>query len=245
MKLHYGIAVASAKQLNDLPGLEKVDFLELPSFLRDEPDLVIPPVWKKRLLRAGGRREARTLSSLVCAGSGIKLEYFRMFSGCCADFSRWGAKEITLCVDWEAAFSDTDYAVNLREILRCCFGITEKYRLKPVLELRIPGSAVLDPAQFIKFRNSLLIPVRTLVDLHPHEPGALEFLEKFSAAMPFDSSCFRISFDAVGGNYLTVKLLDKICQYIRPAGAETPQICFYPGKNADREAYLLLETVMQ
>lgn len=245
MKLCYGIAVASIRQLSELPKLDKVDFLELPSVLRDESNPVIPSIWKKRLFRACGRRETRTLSSLVEAGSGIKQEYFRMFASCCADFFRWGASEISLGVDWESVFASADYAMKLREILRCCFGITEKYRLKPVFELRIPGSAGLTPENFLRFRNSLLIPVRTLIDFHPHEPGALELLEKFTSSLPFDSNRFRISFDASGGNYLTPNLLEKIRRNIRPVGAEAAQICFYPGRNADKEAFTLLEAVMQ
>ncbi len=244
MKLHLGISVASLKQLAELPELRTAVFLELPFGLCGQPDLVLPEFWKNRFRRAGGRSEGRTLNSLVEAGGVMRREFFRMFSRNCAAIAALNATEISLTVDWENAFADAGYADGLRDILRCCYGIAFKYSLTPVIELRIPGSAVITPLQFIRFRDSLMIPVRTLIDLHPHEPGSLEILETFSGKFHFECSKFRISFDASGGNYLTVKLLDRIKNCIHPVGCEIPEICFYPGRNADRESFQALQPVI-
>lgn len=244
MKLRYGITVASMRQLAELPELKKAAFLELPSTLREQSDFKLPAAWKSRFKRVTGRSEARTLSSLIDAKKSILIDFLRVFSGCCENFAKLGASEITLGVDWEAAFSDPAYAREISSILRSCFGITEKHALALILELRVPGSAAAGGMGFYRFRNSLMIPVRTLVDLHPHEPGALELMERFSAAMPFECDKLRISFDASGGNYLTEKLLARICKCVRPAGAAIPEITLYPGENADREAFAALGEVI-
>lgn len=244
MKLLYGIAVASVNQLAELPELKKAAFLEVPSSLRELPDFRIPMAWKRRFRRVTGRSEARTLSSLIDAKKSIQIDFLRVFAGCCEYFSKLGAAEISLGVDWEAAFSDPGYALKVRDILRSCYGITEKYSLTPILELRIPGSAAAGGMDFYRFRNSLMIPVRVLIDLHPHEPGALELMERFSATMPFVCDKLRISFDAAGGNYLTGKLLERICKCVRPAGVAIPEISFYPGRSADHDAFAALNSVI-
>lgn len=245
MKLHYGIAVTSSRQLAELPELKGADFLEISSGMIQTPDFAVPKGWKKRLFRAGGRSEARTFSALIGAGSGMMLEFYRLFSANCGEFVRLGIREVTLAVDWETLLSDEGYANDLRDVIRCCYGILTRYQLQLLLELRIPGVISARPMDFLKFRNSLLMPVRTLIDLHPHEPGALELLAEFSAKMPFDSSRFRLSFDSSGGNYLSANLLEKIKESIRPVGKEIPEICFYPGRSADKAAYELLDAVMR
>lgn len=237
MKLHIGISIATAGQLAELPELKKVDLLELPFSLCGQPEFTLPKSWKNRLHRISGRSESRTLNSLIDTGNVMRREFYRLFSRNCAVASSLKAGEVTLAIDWEYAFDNAGYAAELREILRCCYGIAFKFSLTPVIELRIPGSAVLKPADFIRLRNSWMIPVRTLIDLHPHEPGSLEMLENFFAANRFECNKFRISYDAAGGNYLTVKLLDRIKNCICPVGSEIPELCFYPGRNADREAF--------
>lgn len=244
MKIDYGIAVTSVRQLTELPELERADFLELPSSCVQAPDFILPKAWQSRVFRISSRSEARTFSAMIGAGRKMAVDFCRLFARRCEDCAALGVKEITLTVDWESLMNDADYADKLREILRCCYGIVEKYHLTAVLELRIPGFIAGMPHDFLRFRNSLLFPVRTLVDLHPHEPGALELLNTYAKAMPFDVSRFRVSFDALGGNYLTVGLLDKIRSVIRPVGGEIPQICFYPGRSADKAAFAALDAVI-
>lgn len=244
MKIDYGVAVTSIRQLVELPELKRADFLELPSSCVQSPDFVLPKFWQSRVFRISSRSEARTFSAMIGAGRKMAVDFCRLFGRRCEDCSELGIKEITLTVDWESLMNDPAYADMLREILRCCYGIVEKYRLTAVLELRIPGLIAGMPKDFLRFRNSLLFPVRTLVDLHPHEPGALELLETYAGSMPFDVSRFRVSFDAAGGNYLTVGLLDRIRNVIRPVGGENPQICFYPGRSADKSAFAALEAVI-
>ena len=89
-----------------------------------------------------------------------------------------------------------------------------------------------------------MFPVRTLIDLHPHEPAALDMLARLYDRMPFECDNFRISFDAAGGNYMSGKLLEMIRRSLRQVGPEIPEICFYPGRNADKTAFELLSTVI-
>lgn len=237
MKPLRGITVTSRRQLAALPELRHADFLELPASFADDADLVIPPAWRRRFTRAECRGEARTFSAVIDAVSGIRNDFFRVFAARCEKCAALGARAITLGIDWENLFDDPGYAAKLREVLRCCFGIAAGHRQLVLLELRTPGIAAGRPAEFRRFRDSLLYPVRTLIDLHPHEPGALEALEKFSAALPSDVSHCRISFDAAGGNYLSAKLRERITAAIRPVGAENTSLCFYPGGDAGPEVF--------
>jgi len=244
VKLNFGIAVASNRQLAELPVAGKFDFLELPSVSRIQPDFILPQAWKRRFMRVSCRAETRTLGVLIDAGSSMTKEFYRVFSAGCTEFAKLGAKEISLGIDWENVFNDEKFSASLSDILRCCYGIIYRNTLIPVIELRVPGIAAGNIERFLRFRNRLLIPARTLVDLHPHEPGALELFERFAAEAPFECSRVRVSFDAAGGKYLTAKLLEKIISGIHRVGAETPDICFYPGRTADRAVFAALETVI-
>ncbi|MBR2720714.1 MAG: hypothetical protein IKB74_05195 [Lentisphaeria bacterium] len=245
MKINYGIAVSSFRQLSELPELKKAGFLEVASNCIQSPDFVLPRAWKNRLNRVTNRSEARTFSAMIGSGRGVMKEFYRVFSRNCEAYARLGVTEITLTVDWETVVNDSDYADELREVLRCCYGIIYRNRQTALLEMRIPGFISSIPENFIQFRNSLLFPVRTLIDFHPHEPGALEMLTAFAKKMPFDSSRFRVSFDASGGNYLSSNLLEKILSSLHIVGKEIPEICFYPGRSADKAAFAALEAVLQ
>ena len=245
MKLRYGFSIGSAAQLSELPAASKADFLELSSALFDSVEL--PPFASRRqgkIQRFNGRYEAKTLNSLVGAGHGVFMDFYREFSRRCAFFSSLGIREVALKPDWESAVSDTEYAGELRKILQCCFGITAKFNLSVLLELRIPGNAANFPDKLLKFRNSLMYPLHLLIDLHPHEPGALDNFAAFSAAMPFESDRLRLSFDAGNGNYVSGKLLEVIRKSVRKGGANPPEICFSPGESAGKELFTDLEQVM-
>lgn len=244
MKLHYGISVASAGQLSELPDFAAADFLELPSYFCEACRISVPEKWKTRVRRFSCRRESAALISLMDAGSAVQMDFFREFGGCCAAFAAVGVKEVSLGIDWETVLSGNCQLDRLRKILACCFGITSKYGMRVLLELRIPGTAANDIMGFLKFRNSLMFPVRTLIDLHPHEPAALDMLARLYDRMPFECDNFRISFDAAGGNYMSGKLLEMIRRSLRQVGPEIPEICFYPGRNADKTAFELLSTVI-
>ena len=245
MKINYGITVSSLRQLSELPDLKKAGFLEISSSCFRTPGFVVPAGWKKRLFRVSTRSEARTFGALIDSGRGVKMEFYRLFARNCEEYTSIGIREITMTVDWETVTNDDLYADKMREVLRCCYGIMFEHRLTAVLELRIPGFISSQPLEFLKFRDSLLFPIRTLVDFHPHEPGALELLSSYAAAMPFDSSRFRVSFDASGGNYLSGNLLEKIREKLHAVGKEVPEIAFYPGRSADKAAFAALESVLK
>lgn len=245
MKINYGIAVSSVRQLSELPDLKKAGFLEVSSNCIQSSDFILPKAWKKRLCRVSSRSEARTFNAMIGSGRGVMMEFYRIFSRYCEDYAASGVSEITLTVDWENVVNDTVYADKLREVLRCCYGIIARNNQSAILEMRIPGFVSSMPEKFIQFRNSLLFPIRTLIDFHPHEPGALEMLAEFARKMPFESSRFRVCYDASGGNYLTSNLLEKIQDSLRIVGKEVPEICFYPGRSAEKSAFTALETVLQ
>jgi hypothetical protein len=244
VKLNFGIAVASNRQLAELPAVGKINFLELPSVSRIQPDFILPQQWKRRFMRVSCRAETRTLGALIDAGYSMTREFYRVFSAGCTEFAKLGAKEISLGIDWESVFDNEKFSASVSDILRCCYGIIYRNRLTPLIELRLPGVAAGQVEKFLRFRNRLLIPARTLVDLHPHEPGALELMEKFSAVLPFEVSRIRVSFDASEGNYLSPKLLERIKACIRPVGKEIPELCFYPGRSADKSAFAALSAVL-
>lgn len=237
--------VSSLRQLSELPELKKAGFLEISSSCFRTPGFVVPAGWKKRLLRVSTRSEARTFGALIGAGRGVMMEFYRLFARNCEEYARMGVREIAMTVDWETLTGDDLYADKLRDVLRCCYGIMSEYKLCALLELRIPGFISSRPVEFRKFRNSLLLPIRTLIDFHPHEPGALELLSDYAAEMPFDTSRFRVSFDASGGNYLSDNLLEKIQEKLHAVGKEIPEISFYPGRSADKTAFAELEAVLK
>lgn len=245
MKLQYGVTVLSLQQLNELPSLKWADFLECPSLLAAQADFAVPVAWKKRFYRISGRNESRTLASLVDSTIPMQLEFYRFFSRNCAVFRQSGIREFSLNLDWEMIFSIPGYQEKLREILSSCFGIFHRYMLIPVIELRIPGIISLHPEEFMAFRRSLLYPVRTLIDLHPHEPGALDSIQDFARILPFECSNFRISYDAAGGNYFTAGLLECIKNVIHPVGVEAAKVCFNPGRNAEKDVFSALEAILQ
>jgi hypothetical protein len=244
VNLNYGVSVSSERQLLELPELRQADFLELNCQLLDSPDFFLPPAWRGRVFRCSGRSESRAFSALVEAGASIQQDFYRVFSRRCEKFSQLGGRELSFCIDLENTFSEVEYAAKLRKILSCCFGIMEKYRLQPLLEVRVPGIAASRRDDLIKFMNSLLYPVRLLTDIHPHEPGALELLGEFLDKLHYESGRLRISFDGDGGNYLSDKLLERLRSFIRPVGREVPDICFYPGRNADKTVFAALASVM-
>ncbi|MBE6390243.1 MAG: hypothetical protein E7043_08765 [Lentisphaerae bacterium] len=237
MKLRYGVSVSTIKQLQELPGLPEIDFLEITPALREHPEFSIPEKWKKRICRASGRSEARSLDSLVYAGATMRQEFFRYWGSVCDKLTETGISQVTLGIDWETISNDLHYASVMRDMLRCCFGIAQKHDLSLLLEVRIPGGIAGRVMEFVKFRNSLLLPVKNVIDLHPHEPGALASVGEIFEKLPFDCSNFRVSVDVSGGNCLTGQLLERIKKCLCRIGPEVPEICFYPGSNADKTAY--------
>lgn len=197
-----------------------------------DADFTLPAFWKKKTLFIRNSSDRKFFSTLPDAGSGVRQDFYRLCEQRFAAAEALNAQYATFAPELEY-----DSEANTGKILRNAFGVyfgfAEKYRIPLALELRIPSNAAAAPDKFCKYKHALLYPLRTMCVLHPHEPGALEAMENFSAQCKFDCDMLRVCFDAASGNYLSGTLLNKILTFIRPAGSAAPVLIFDPGKNAD------------
>ena len=245
MKIRYGISINNDGEINDLPDLPAIELVEVPGDQWSNADFVLPARWRQKELWIRNSDDIRFFRSLPDAGSGVRQEFYRLFTQRCQTAAANNAFASSLAPDLENALHDPAYAAKLHDTLGVCFGIAEKIRLPLTLELRIPGAAAADPAGYLRFKHSLLYPLRTLCAIHPHEPGALEALEKFAGECKFDCDIFRVSFDAASGNYLSDNLFSRLRQFIRRSGFAAPVIIFDPGHNADKNTYAELNRLAE
>ena len=245
MKIHYGISINDSEDIAGLPPLPAIDLVEVPGDLCSGTDFALPRHWRQKQLWIRNSDDIRFFRSLPDAGFGVRQEFFRLYSRRCQAAAAVNACGCSIAPDLENALNDPEYAVKLRGAMGVCFGIAEKLRLPLTLELRIPGAAAVNPAGFLRFKHTLLYPLRTVCAIHPHEPGALEALEKFTGECQFDSDVFRVCFDAASGNYLSDTLFRKLRQLIRKSGFAAPVIIFDPGPGADSNTYAELNRLAE
>lgn len=242
MKTIYGISF-SDRDISLLPNVPAVQILELSGELATAPGFALPEHLQKKSIIICNSDERKFFNTIPDASSGVRQDFYRLCEHRCAAAENLQAVYATFAPELESAFAVPANPV-LRDAFAMCFGFAEKHRTPLALEVRIPGIAAGATEKFAHFKHSLLYPLRTMCVLHPHEPGALEIMEKFAAELPFDCDMFRIVFDAAAGNYLSGTLLQRILKFIRPAGAVQPVMIFAPGKNADPSVYLELNKLI-
>jgi len=122
------------------------------------------------------------------------------------------AKWASLDLDVSGATGDHAHTGKLRRFLGMIGGAV--YRMDPeftlFLPVRIPpppgmGAA---PAEVLKLEHELPLPnLRLIFELHPHEPGALDW--KCGGNLRFASRNWRICFHPSSGNYLKAEVLHR------------------------------------
>lgn len=245
MKIHYGVSINSDSGVNDLPDLPALELVEVPGDWCGSAEFALPRKWRRKKLWLRNSDDIRFFRSLPDAGSGVRQEFYRLFAKRCQAAVTANAGCCSLAPDLEYALNEPDHAAKLHRTLGVCFGIAEKCRLPLTLEVRIPGAAAAKTADFLRFKHALLYPLRTICAIHPHEPGALEALEKFAGDCKFDCDIFRVCFDAASGNYLSDNLFNKLRQFLRKSGFADPVIIFDPGCGADKNTYLELNRLAE
>lgn len=243
MKIIYGVAVSGSGDMAALPKVPEFPLLEIPGTLCADPGVCQKRAFHGKKLMINNSSDIRFFRSLPDAGSGVRQDFYRLFANRCRIAASLGAVAASLAPDLESALSGQEQ-VKFRQTLGMCFGIAEKFRLPLNLELRIPGAAAVKPEAFLNFKKSLLYPLRTMCVLHPHEPGALDAMEKFSAVCRFECDMCRIVFDAASGNYITANLLRKVLSMLRQAGAALPVVIFDPGSGAEAHTFTELKNLV-
>lgn len=158
-----------------------------------------------------------------------------------------GARWASLDVDAARAVEDPEYAAELRRILLTVGGALVKtgWREPLLLPVRIPAPGrAADPERLLKFRHELPIAgMRLVFELHPHEPGALEW--GWRELLGFEARWWRLCFDPASGNRLSAGALSRFLEFSALA-PEPPRVLFSPA--AETDAFTLdqiAETVLK
>lgn len=233
MKINYGISISSNTNISALPELPEFTHLEIPGSMLADKNFTLPSRIKNKKIIIRNDDERRFFRTVSDAGSGIRQDFYRLVRQKTALAANIGAVGITVVPDLENLITADELPENFRSVLRVYCGIAEQNHLPLLLETRIPGKAAQLPECYIRFKHALLYPLRTLCEIHPHEPGALDAAENFAAGCKFDCDIFRICFDAAAGNHLTGTLFARIMKLLRQAGSDIPLIMFSPGNETD------------
>lgn len=237
MKINYGISISGDTDISMLTEFPEFQTLELPGNMVADKNFSLPRGFEPGNIFIRNNDERRFFRTLPDAGSGIRQDFYRLVQQKLSAAAKIGARGITLVPDWENLLTLDKIPENLRSVLGVYCGIAELNRIPLLLELRIPGRAAESPQKYIRFKHTMLYPFRTLCEIHPHEPGALDAIEKFAAECRFDCDIFRICFDADAGNHLTGTLFERLLKLLKPGGSDQPLLIFSPGEKADKSVY--------
>ena len=154
-------------------------------------------------------------------GDHLRIEAFRKL-GRRADVALAnGAKWASLDFDAGRAATDAAYAALLRPVLLQTGGVLAGCggMLPLLLPVRIPApGGAAEPERLLKFRHGLPLPGMGLVfELHPHEPGALEWAGR--ELLRFEARWWRLCFDPASGNQLSAGVLRRFLDF----GGDAPE----------------------
>lgn len=159
----------------------------------------------------------------------LLIEAFRKLEARAKTATAYGAKWASLDLDAERASRDAEYGRAVRRVLLQIGGILAKpgRRIPLLLPVRIPvpgGGA--DPEKLLAFRHALpLAGMRLVFELHPHEPGALEWGGR--GILRFEARWWRVCFDPASGNKLSSAALSRFLDF-GPEAPEAMRVFFSP-----------------
>ena len=233
MKIDYGISIGSDCPVSLLRETEEFSAVEIPGSMLAGKNFALPAALSRKKLFVRNNDERSFFRTVSDTNSGIRQDFYRLIQQKLDAAAQAGVSGVTITADMENLTVQEKLPENLRALLGVYCGMAEARRIPLLLEIRIPGKAAEMPEAYLQLKHALLYPYRTLCEIHPHEPGALEALEKFSAGCRFECSMFRVCFDAAAGNHLTAALFTRLQKLLRPVGSETPVMIFSPGNGAD------------
>ena len=144
-----------------------------------------------------------------------------------------------MAFDLLQAVEDPRFREQLAVFLRRCGGVIHTFGQTMRLVCRIPCGNRPVWEELLAFRNSLLLPgIDLLLELHPHEPNALETMNAALKSFRFHDGSRRICYDSASGNVLTSGAL-KRCSATFFRGEEHEMSLFFAPGGAKFDAFLL------
>ncbi len=157
----------------------------------------------------------------------VQLEFSRLFRRRCRRAAELGAQYVCADFDLSGTLRDPARTSDAAKLLPELLGIALRERMQMLLRLRLPAPEVPTEPELSAFRRRLLMPnLDFCLDFHPHEPGALEQLEKrVNAAITY----WRINFEPTKGNRLTPALWEKFAGVMTQSIFNSAQVAICPG----------------
>lgn len=101
----------------------------------------------------------------------LQLEFQSFLLKRCEKLLSLGIREFSLSCDWERAAANPEFCVQLKKLLRSCFGILEYNHLTLWLNICLPA----DERWLVQFQQDLLYPHVKLVFWEPESSEKPEF----------------------------------------------------------------------
>ena len=244
MSILFGISLVLPEQLQALPA-------KLPGHLQavEFPgDVLDAPGGSRKLFslgKSGVRLCGRDFIPPDIAGlipgenAKIRAELEAHFFRRCEAAEEAGVKDISVAFDLLQAVEDPRFREQLAVFLRRCGGVVHAFGQTMRLVCRIPCGSRPVWEEILAFRNSLLLPgIDLLLELHPHEPNALETMNAALKSFRFHDGSRRICYDSASGNVLTSGALKRCSATFFRGGEHEMRLFFAPG-SAKFDAFLL------
>ena len=161
----------------------------------------------------------------------VKLEFDRKLHERCRAASNIGVDMVGAAFDVMRALEFPEYSVNLVKLLKSSFAVFHEYNMDILLPGRIPSApGGYDITDVIGYASKLMNPrIHTVIEFHPHEPGAFEELEKSFDTLRFHRRYWRVFFEPEHGNYLSPALLRKFLDAADMKSVPSARVAIAPG----------------
>ena len=243
--IEFGLSVFCEDHFEKLP-LRKVsgfDFLEFSGSLLDSDSACRK---LESLNRAGCGLVVRDLldPALVhlvpTENFQVKLEFDRKLHERCRIAGNLGVNMAGAAFDIMAALEHQDYSDKLVHLLKSTFATFNQYNLDVVFPGRIPSPpGGTDITQVMEFAAKMLYSrIFTVIEFHPHEPGAFEELEKHYDVIRFHRNFWRVFFEPEHGNYLSQTLFKRFLDTANMKNIALSKIAIAPGRQLPDETVL-------
>lgn len=244
MSILFGISTLLPEQFQALPA-KLPGHLQMVEFPGDVLDAAGGSRKLASLAKSGVQLYGRDLIPSDIAGlipgenAKIRAELEAHFSRRCALAAEAGAREFSVAFDLLQAVEDPRSREQLAVFLRRCGGVAHSFGQTMRLVCRIPCGSRPVWEEILAFRNRLLLPgIDLLLELHPHEPNALETMNAALKSFRFHDEFRRICYDSSSGNVLTSGAL-KRCSATFFRGEEHEIRLFFAPGGAKFDTFLL------
>ena len=237
MSVRFGISAVFPEQLSQLPSKlpQNLNAVEFPGSMLDTAAGIqkLNQLRKNNVLLWGREFITPEIAALIPSENcKLRAELEIHFQKRCVLAAELGVKHFSVAFDLFQAVSDGSYREQLSCFLRRCAGVIHPLGQTLLTVCRIPGGGTFDRWEdLLKFRRDLLCPgIGLLLELHPHEPGAPEIINRALKVFRLHDTCRRICYDSGVGNTLTPAAL-KRCSESKAIGIEQDIVIFLNSGN--------------